>query len=144
MLIFLHCVTAQVGVTCARAGFEGGHCRNGSGQIEENIMTAIGFVTRKGNSFIGTLETVSIDAKIRIEPNTSKKNDKHPDYRVMTKGFEIGAGWIKKGKESKKDYVSISLAAPEFGSKPIYCNLGKAAGQDDEDVFALIWNPAEE
>ena len=97
-----------------------------------------------GNSFIGTLETVSIDATIRIESNTSKKHDKHPDYRVMTKGFEIGAGWIKKGKESKKDYVSISLAAPEFGSKPIYCNLGKAAGQDDEDVFALIWNPAEE
>ena len=107
-------------------------------------MTAIGFVTRKGTSFIGTLETVSIDAKIRIEPNSSKKDYKHPDYRVMTKGFEIGVGWIKKGKESKKDYVSISLAAPEFGSKPIHCNLGKAAGQDDEDVFALIWNPAEE
>ena len=78
-------------------------------------MTAIGFVTRKGKSFIGTLQTVSINAKIRVEPDTSKKEDKRPDYRVMTKGFEIGAGWIKTGKESKKDYVSISLAAPEFG-----------------------------
>lgn len=107
-------------------------------------MTAIGFVTRKGNSFIGKIETLSIDAAIKLEPNMSKKEDKHPDYRVTTKGnVEIGAGWIKKGSDSGKDYISLSLAAPEFGPKKIYCNLGKAAGQDDENVFAMIWNPAD-
>ena len=75
-------------------------------------------------------------------PNTSKKEAKHPDYRVTTKGnIEIGAGWIKTGSDSGKDYISLSLASPEFGAKKIYCNLGKAAGQDDEDVFAMIWNP---
>ncbi|MEX0344375.1 MAG: DUF736 domain-containing protein, partial [Rhizobiaceae bacterium] len=30
---------------------------------------------------------------------------------------------------------------PEFGPKKLYANLGKAAGQDDDNVFALIWNP---
>jgi uncharacterized protein (DUF736 family) len=35
------------------------------------------------------------------------------------------------------------LAAPEFGRRKLFANLGKAAGQDDADVFAIIWNPEE-
>lgn len=42
-----------------------------------------------------------------------------------------------------KDYVSLSLAAPEFGPRRLYANLGRAAGQDDDDAFAIIWNPAD-
>jgi uncharacterized protein (DUF736 family) len=38
--------------------------------------------------------------------------------------------------------VSLSLAAPEFGPRRIYANLGRAAG-GDEDTFAVIWNPAD-
>ena len=38
--------------------------------------------------------------------------------------------------------MSLSLAAPEFGPRKLYANLGRAAGQDDDSVFALIWNPA--
>ena len=51
-------------------------------------------------------------------------------------------GWDKIGEQSGKAYVSLSLAAPEFGPRKLYANLGRAAGQD-EDVFALIWNPAD-
>ncbi|MFP5431753.1 MAG: DUF736 domain-containing protein, partial [Alphaproteobacteria bacterium] len=25
----------------------------------------------------------------------------------------------------------------------LYANLGRAAGQDDDDAFAIIWNPAD-
>jgi uncharacterized protein (DUF736 family) len=39
--------------------------------------------------------------------------------------------------------VSLSLHDPAFGPKKLYANLGRAAGQDDEDVFAVIWNPAD-
>jgi uncharacterized protein (DUF736 family) len=42
---------------------------------------------------------------------------------------------------SGKDYVSLSIAAPEFGAKTLYANLGRAAGQSDPDVYALIWSP---
>jgi uncharacterized protein (DUF736 family) len=38
-------------------------------------------------------------------------------------------------------YVSLSLSAPEFGRHRLYANLGRAAGQEDPDVFAIIWNP---
>jgi uncharacterized protein (DUF736 family) len=65
------------------------------------------------------------------------------DFRVFTQGVEIGAGWIRRGENSGKDYVSLSLAAPEFGPRKLYANLGRAAGQDDDSVFAVIWNPAD-
>ena len=105
-------------------------------------MAAIGYVTKQENGgFKGQLKTLSIRADIDIIPNRSKTNDAHPDFRVLTSGVEIGAGWVRVGEQSSKEYVSLSLAAPEFGPRPIYANLGRAAGQDDDDAFALIWNP---
>ena len=104
-------------------------------------MTAIGYVRKENDGrYTGQLKTVSIKADIDIVPNANKTADSHPDYRVLTQGTEIGAGWIKKGETSGKDYVSLSLAAPEFGPKKLYANLGKAAGQDDDNLYALIWN----
>jgi uncharacterized protein (DUF736 family) len=107
-------------------------------------MPAIGLVTKQNTGgFKGQIKTLSIRADIDIVPNNSKAADTQPDFRVLTQGVEIGAGWIRKGEVSGKDYVSLSLAAPEFGPRKLYANLGRAAGQDDEDVFAVIWNPAD-
>jgi uncharacterized protein (DUF736 family) len=106
-------------------------------------MPAIGYVTRDGNGFKGELKTLSIRADIMIVPNGHKSADTQPDYRVSAGGVEVGAGWIRRGEMSGKDYVSLSLAAPEFGPRRLYANLGRSAGQDDDDAFAIIWNPAD-
>ncbi len=106
-------------------------------------MPAIGYVTRDGNGFKGQLKTLSIRTDIEIIPNTRKSGDTQPDYRVSAAGVEVGAGWIRRGEMSGKDYVSLSFAAPEFGPRRLYANLGRAAGQDDNDAFAIIWNPAD-
>ena len=106
-------------------------------------MPAIGYVTRNGEGFKGQLKTLSIRAEIEILPNRSKSSDTQPDYRVSAGGVEVGAGWVRRGEMSGKDYVSLSLAAPEFGPRRLYANLGRAAGQDDDDAFAIIWNPAD-
>ena len=106
-------------------------------------MPAIGYVTRDGNGFKGQLRTLSIRTDIEIVPNTRKSGDTQPDYRVSAAGVEVGAGWVRRGEMSGKDYVSLSLAAPEFGPRRLYANLGRAAGQDDDDAFAIIWNPAD-
>ena len=106
-------------------------------------MPAIGYVTRDGNGFKGQLKTLSIRTDIEIVPNTRKSGDTQPDYRVSAAGVEVGAGWVRRGEMSGKDYVSLSLAAPEFGPRRLYANLGRAAGQDDDDAFAIIWNPAD-
>lgn len=106
-------------------------------------MPAIGYVTRDGNAYKGQLKTLSIRTEIEIVPNPRKSGDTQPDYRVSAGGVEVGAGWLRRGELSGKDYVSLSLAAPEFGPRRLYANLGRAAGQDDDDAFAIIWNPAD-
>ena len=106
-------------------------------------MSAIGFVTRTGDGFKGQLKTLSIRTDVEIVPNVRKANDRQPDYRVMANGVEVGAGWNRRSETTGNDYVSLSLAAPEFGPRRLYANLGRAAGQDDDDAFAIIWNPAE-
>jgi len=104
-------------------------------------MAAIGFVNgtiEKG--FVGQLKTLSIRASIEISPNRSKSNDVQPDFRVHSDGVEIGAGWVRIGETSGKPYVGLALAAPEFGPRRLYANLGRAAGQDDDNTYAVIWN----
>jgi uncharacterized protein (DUF736 family) len=106
-------------------------------------MPAIGTVTKLGDgSLKGQLKTLSIKADVLIQPNESKATDAQPDYRVFSGDVEIGAGWTRRSEGSGRDYVSLSLAAPEFGPRRIYANLGRAAGQDDH-TFAVIWNPAD-
>jgi uncharacterized protein (DUF736 family) len=105
-------------------------------------MPAIGQVTKqKDGNFKGQLKTLSFRAPIDILLNPSKSSDSQPDYRVYSGGVDVGAGWRKKGKTSGEDYISLSFADPAFGPKKLYANLGRAAGQDDEALYAVIWNP---
>lgn len=106
-------------------------------------MPAIGYVTRSENgTFAGQLRTLSIRAEISIVPNSRKAHDTQPDYRVLSGDVEIGAGWNRRSEASGRDYVSLSLAAPEFGPRRLYANLGRASGEAD-DRFAIIWSPAD-
>jgi len=106
-------------------------------------MASIGHVTANGNGgFKGQLRTLSLSADIEIIPNSGKSTDSQPDYRVMSNGIEVGAGWNRRSETSGRDYVSLSLAAPEFGQRRLYANLGRTPG-GDENSFLLIWNPAD-
>lgn len=106
-------------------------------------MPAIGRVTRTSNgAFKGQLRTLSIRADIAIVPNEKKTNDAQPDFRVVSGDVEVGAGWLRRSEASGSDYLSLSLAAPEFGPRRLYANLGRAAGQG-KDTLAVIWNPAD-
>lgn len=104
-------------------------------------MATIGFVQKQDDgSFTGSLTTLALKAKIRIVPVGRKTSDNGPDYRVITSdGVDIGAAWIRTGRESQRDYVSLKIDDPTL-AQAIYANLGRAAGQDDDSVYALIWN----
>ena len=73
----------------------------------------------------------------------------HSARRVLTDVRLVPAAVMRQfasvvtGQQSEKSYVSLSLAAPEFGPRKLYANLGRAAGQDDDSVYAIIWNPAD-
>lgn len=129
-----------LGKTAAHAGPDAS--RNETGR---HHMPAIGYVNKLDDgSYRGTLRTLSISAALKIMPNKEKKPDSdQPDYRVYANGAEIGGAWIRKNKENGADYVSVSISAPEFGPRRLFANLGRAAGSESDDEFAVIWNPTE-
>src|SRR5690242_3200483 len=93
-------------------GVDGNRSRSRTG---EKTMPAIGYVAKDENGgFKGQLKTLSIRAEISIVPNARKKNGTQPDFRVRSGDVEIGAGWMRRSEASGRDYVSLSLAAPEF------------------------------
>lgn len=108
-------------------------------------MPAIGYVTRQDDgSFKGQLRTLAIRADIDIVPNRGKSTEGgQPNFRVVTNGVEVGAAWLRTSRDTGASYVSLSLAAPEFGPRKLCASLGRAAEQDDDNVLAVIWNPAD-
>ena len=106
-------------------------------------MPAIGYVQRQPDgSFKGAIKTLSVNAEIQIVPNRGKTGEQ-PDYRVLAGSVELGGGWIRTGEVSQREYVRLAMSAPELGSRTLYANLGRAAGQDDDDAYAIIWNPGD-
>lgn len=104
-------------------------------------MPAIGRVTKQSDgTYKGLLATLSIRANIQFVKN-KKKNESQPDFVIMAQEIEVGAAWWRTAVSSGREYLSISIAAPEFGNRTLYANLGRAAGTDDENDFAIIWNP---
>ncbi|MEO0823505.1 MAG: DUF736 domain-containing protein [Pseudomonadota bacterium] len=113
-------------------------------------MPVIGtFEKLDDESYTGTLNTLTVEAAARIMPADDKRSDKSPDYRVYVRRAEIGAGWCRTAQESGRAYISISLAAPEFGAAPIYASLVQVdppEGEADPAIprgrqHQLIWNP---
>ena len=106
-------------------------------------MPAIGYVQRQSDgSFKGSIRTLSVNAEVQIIPNRGKTGEQ-PDYRVVSGGVELGGGWVRTGEVSQREYVRLSMSAPELGQRTLYANLGRAAGQDDEETYAIIWNPGD-
>lgn len=106
-------------------------------------MPAIGYVQRLADgSFKGSIRTLSVNAEVQIIPNRGKTGEQ-PDYRVVSGGVELGGGWVRTGEVSQREYVRLSMSAPELGQRTLYANLGRAAGQDDDETYAIIWNPGD-
>ena len=104
-------------------------------------MPSIGHVTLQSDgSYKGRLTTLSIQRNIEFVLNR-KKSETQPDYLVMAGEVEIGAAWIRKAINSGKEFVSVSLAAPEFGDRTLYANLGRLPGSKEKKDFSIIWNP---
>ena len=97
-------------------------------------MSTIGNFTASGNSYTGTVRTLTLNVKVRIVPN-DKGSENAPDYRIVAAGgFDIGAGW-KKLSRADRPYVSVTLDDSSFPAT-IYARL--VEGEDG--VHNLIWS----
>jgi len=97
-------------------------------------MAIIGTFTANGDTFTGTLNTLTLNAKVSIKP-AEKESDKAPDFRVHSNTVEFGAAWKKTSREGR-DYLSVKLDDPTFPA-PIYASLVES---DTADEYNLIWS----
>jgi len=105
------------------------------------MATTIATLTQKTDGTLeGVLATLNINAPIAIVPNAMKANDDAPDFRVIARrsGFELGAGWTRRSKQTGEEYTSVKLSAPEIGV--IYGNVAPAPGNDPAKKV-ILWNP---
>lgn len=104
------------------------------------MARAIGQVTKSGETYRGFLRFSGVRGEIALLPNAQKSTDRQPSHRVYFDGQEAGGGWLADAKDGM-DYRSINcqIDDPSFPT-PLRFALGRAPGQDDDDLFNLIWN----
>ena len=96
-------------------------------------MSTIGNFTASGNSYTGTVRTLTLNVKQATLRKAEKDNDKAPDFRIFAGQTEFGAAWKKTSRENR-DYLSVKLDDPSFPA-PIYASL-----VDADEGYSLIWS----
>ena len=99
-------------------------------------MAIIGTFTKDGAGYAGTIQTLTLKAKITFEPQ-EKRSGNAPDYRVfhVAEGFtsEIGAAWKKTSRENA-EYLSVSIDDPSLPEK-INCRLVKTGSEQGHTLY---------
>ncbi|CAL4868273.1 hypothetical protein MMA231_02548 [Asticcacaulis sp. MM231] len=98
-------------------------------------MAIIGTFTASGQNFTGKINTLKLDVDIHIVA-TEAPSENSPDFRLMAGDVEVGAGWKRTGRDSRREYLSVKLDDPTF-PHPVYASL---VASDAPDVFHLIWS----
>jgi uncharacterized protein (DUF736 family) len=77
-------------------------------------MAVIGtFTPAKDGGWVGTIRTLTIDAKVRLVPNDDRTSKKAPAFRIFVGNSRIGEAWeAKTGGLSPKEYLRVRLDDP--------------------------------
>ena len=98
-------------------------------------MATIGQFRQLNDGYEGTISTLSLARKVRIVPNTKKKNGDSPDYFVKTGQCDLGFARRKTAKgDDGRTYLQVFLDDPSF-SEPIWAALFDHDGKAD-----LVWS----
>jgi uncharacterized protein (DUF736 family) len=99
-------------------------------------MATIGTFTKSDTGLVGTVRTLTVNAKTRFAPTTEKTKDNAPDFRIFAGSTEIGAAWKKTANGSEREYLSVKLDDPSF-AQPVYASLVEA---EETGSYNLIWS----
>ena len=98
-------------------------------------MATIGQFRQMNDGYEGTISTLSLARKVRIVPNTNKKNDDSPDFFVKTGQCDLGFARRKVSKgDNGTPYLQVFLDDPSF-VEPIWAALFDHDGKAD-----LVWS----
>lgn len=102
----------------------------------------IGVFHKIGSGFAGRLQTLTLDAEIRIVPAQPSDNENAPDWRLLLgegdDGAEVGAGWDRTGERAGA-FIAIQFDDPALVA-PLRANLLRSA--QEEEVYHLLWSRA--
>jgi uncharacterized protein (DUF736 family) len=101
-------------------------------------MAVIGtFTPAKDGGWVGTIRTLTIDAKVRLVPNDDRTSKKAPAFRVFVGSARIGEAWeAKTGGLSPKNYLRVKLDDPIL-TQPIDAAMFVS---ESGDAAQMLWS----
>ena len=101
-------------------------------------MAVIGtFTPATDGGWVGTIRTLTIDAKVRLVPNDNRTSNKSPAFRVLVGNSRIGDAWeAKTGGLTPKEYLRVRLDDPLL-PEPVIAALYPA---QDGSTAQFLWN----
>ena len=95
------------------------------------------FTLSKDGGWIGSIRTLTLDAKLRLVPNDDRASEKAPAYRVLLGNTRIGDAWeARTTGDTSKTYLRLRLDDPSL-LEPISVALFPT---DEGDKARLVWN----
>jgi uncharacterized protein (DUF736 family) len=104
---------------------------------KENTMSTIGtFTQTKEGGWIGTIHTLTLNAKVRFVPNDNRPSDLAPSFRIFAGHSEIGAAWQRQSSgDHPKPFLSVRLDDPCL-PEPLMAALFEST---DGGEAQLVW-----
>ena len=97
-------------------------------------MSVIGHFIPDTDGYVGSICTLTLNAKLRLVVIDNKAKEDGPDYRIMYGMQEVGAAWKAKTHETEpRDYLSAFIDDPAF-PEPI-----RGAMFEDNGQLSFVW-----
>jgi uncharacterized protein (DUF736 family) len=94
------------------------------------------FVPSKDGGWIGHVQTLSIDTKLRFVPNDNRDNEKAPAFRVFVGKSRVGDAWTARtNADGPKDYLQVTFDGPDL-QEPIKAALFSS---EEGKEAQLVW-----
>lgn len=97
-------------------------------------MSIIGHFVPDTDGYVGSIRTLTINAKLRLVAIDNKTKEDGPDFRIMFGLQEVGAAWKAKTHEAEpRDYLSAMIDDPMF-PEPL-----RGALFENNGKLSLVW-----
>ena len=97
-------------------------------------MSVIGHFVADTDGYVGSIRTLTIQAKLRLVAIDNKTKEDGPDFRILFGLQDVGAAWKAKTHEAEpRDYLSAMIDDPMF-PEPL-----RGALFEDNGKLSLVW-----
>lgn len=100
-------------------------------------MSTIGhFTLAKDGGWTGTIQTLALNAKVRLVPNDDREHENAPAFRFLVGQSRIGDAWEARAASDERPYLRLRLDDPSL-QEPLTAALFPS---EDGGSAQLVWN----